>query len=324
MKQLFCFLLTLLSICFNARSQSSYSEYNGKTWEQLAGSGKMINMSPAVDSFNNIEIGHMNVKVLIETGGKECNLQLSIDDNLAGFFRSRVVNKTLQLSMDFSGGKYDRWLSSNNTVVTIKAPFITSLVNKGNTGLEVNIPYQPAFTLVSNGNPDIILNGQVGELFLQSSGNANIQAGNMLADKIMLSSNGNADIEVNAKEIIKRSVNGNNEISNLFNNDEKVNTNKSVPAKATGPLISFRLKNNSLLPARVALISYRPDENGNGTSLFTLISMGTKKLRFPEGTKIYIATPGQVNTVMSGASISGETPFLTVKKEDGNKTFPIN
>lgn len=89
-------------------------------------------------------------------------------------------------------------------------------------------------------------------------------------------------------------------------------------------LIAFTLKNNRLLPNKITVISYRPDETGNGTNGFLLGPYGTKILKFPIGTKIYLASSGQVNTVMSGAAITDQPPFLTVKKEDADKVFKIN
>jgi Putative auto-transporter adhesin, head GIN domain len=323
MKQLLFSFLLLAAVSFTACSQNSYSKYNGKTWEQVSGSGKMISLNPAVETFSNIEVKHLNAKVVIETGGDEYAVTVSIDDNLAGFFRSKVVDNTLQLSFDLSGGKYDRWLSDNNTVITIKAPAIVSLINSGNTGLQINIPSQPSFSLQSDGNPNIILKGKVDELVLESKGNADIKAGNMLAQKITISSSGNADIEVNAKEVVEKSVNGNNDINNLFYKTKEERADETTYKKTSLELISFRLKNNSLAPAKIALISYRPDEKGNGTNIFTLISLGTKRFSFPEGTKIYLATSDQVNLVMSGAKITDQPAFLTVKKDDSNKVFDI-
>ncbi len=89
------------------------------------------------------------------------------------------------------------------------------------------------------------------------------------------------------------------------------------------PLISFKIKNNSLLPTKVTVISYRPDQTGNGTSGYFMPPYGTKSLKFPVGTKIYIASSEQVNTVMSGAKISDQSPFLLVKQTDAGKSFDL-
>ena len=322
-KLLFSFSL-LVSIQFIACSQSSFSKWNGKTWEQLDGNGKMVQLNPSVTPFSNIEVNHINVKVATSTNAKDYALHVSIDDNLKSFFRCTQEGGTVKLTMDYSGGKYPRWLSSSNILVSITAPSVETLVNKGNSKVEMNLQDQPSFNLSSDGNPDIILTGKIALLNVTSKGNASIKAGSLLAEKIILSTNGNAAIEVNAKEVVEKSVQGNNDISNLFYKSKNELVNQEEKSnKPTANFISFKIKNNGLLPVSVTLISYRPDESGNGTTGFTLISFGSKSFRFPEGTKIYVANKEQVNTVMSGAKISDQVPFLIVKKEDEGKSFSI-
>ncbi len=71
------------------------------------------------------------------------------------------------------------------------------------------------------------------------------------------------------------------------------------------------------------MISYRPDETGNGTNGFMMAPYGTKSFRFPEGSRIYLANNNQVNTVMSGASITDQPPFLLVNASSEGKVFLI-
>jgi hypothetical protein len=321
MKQLFFTSQLLLSITIISKAQSTYSRYNGKTWEQINGSGKLVQLNPLVEQFTKIEISQMNVQVRIETGAEEYSLSLSIDDNLKDFFRYKQEGNTLKISFDLSGGKYNRWLSSNNTVVTIKVPELESLSNSGNTNIELTEINQKTFSLVTTGNPDITLSGIVNEFTLQSTGNSDINAGALVANKILLSSSGNSDIVVNAKELVEEKMNGNNEVSNLY---YKPATKPTVNKTDAIEYVSFKLRNNSLLPSKVSVISYRPDESGNGTNAFVMMPYGTRTYRFPVGTKIYLADQKQVNTVMSGARISDQAPFLLIKKQDNNKTFNIN
>lgn len=88
-------------------------------------------------------------------------------------------------------------------------------------------------------------------------------------------------------------------------------------------LVTFKLKNNALLPSKVTVISYLPGESGNGTNGFLLMPYCSKSFSFPIGTKIYLASSQQINTVMSGAKISNQPPFLEVKKEDEGQSFNI-
>jgi Putative auto-transporter adhesin, head GIN domain len=319
MKQVLIASILFLSLAITGTSQNSYSHYNGKKWEQISGNGKLVKLAPVVSAFTNLDISHMNAQVIVEAGAAVYALDVTIDENLKDFFRYRQEGNTLQLSFDLSGGKYDRWLSSNNTVVTIKVPALESLNNNGNTTIELKQLNQKAFKLISSGNADIKLSGTVNEVLLQTTGNSDINAGALTAEKTTLSSSGNADIVVNTKELLETNMNGNNEVTNLFGNPNVV-THKKTALE----FVRFKLRNNSVLPTKLSVISYRPDEKGNGTTAFVMLPYGTRTYRFPVGTKIYLATQEQVNTVMSGAKISDQPPFLQVKKEDNNKTLINN
>lgn len=322
MKQFLFFLL--LGIGSASCAQSSFSKYNGQTWEQLEGNGKIIKLNPVVIAFTAIELDHIPVQVNIQTGTTGYSLEIAVDENLKDFLKWEQAGGILKLSFDLLGGEYPRWLSKNNTVITIKAGNIERLVNNGNSNIAVDLQNQSAFTFSSNGNPDIRFTGKITDLYLQSTGNADVEAGNLAADKIILSTTGNADIEVNTRELVEKEINGNNDITNLYHTSKKDREGSYNDwNEDSREMISFKIKNNSVLMEKITLISYRPDRTGNGTNVFTLIPLGTKNLKFPAGTKIYLARGGQVNTVMGGGSISSEPPFLTVKAADAGKVFPV-
>ena len=87
--------------------------------------------------------------------------------------------------------------------------------------------------------------------------------------------------------------------------------------------VTIKLKNSSIFPKMVTIISYEPGDGGNGTQGFLLMPGSEKELRFKEGAKLYAANYKQIDSVMSGARIDNGKPFLTVKKEDNNKTFKL-
>jgi hypothetical protein len=88
--------------------------------------------------------------------------------------------------------------------------------------------------------------------------------------------------------------------------------------------VTISLRNSSMLPRKVSLISYAPGETGNGTTIFMLAPLvGTKSFTFPVGTRLYLANSEQVDIVMSGKRIDGGPPFLTIKKEDSNRIVSI-
>lgn len=320
MKQVLIITILFLSLAITGNSQNSYSHYNGKKWDQISGNGKLVKLNPSISAFTKLDINHMNAQVVVESGAAEFAIDVTIDENLKEFFRYKQEDNTLKLSFDLSGGKYDRWLSSNNTVVTIKVPSLEALNNNGNTNIEIKQLNQKTFKLTSSGNADIKLSGTVNEITLQTTGNSDINAALLSTFKTTLSSSGNANIVVNTKELVETNMNGNNEVTNLFGN-----AGVTTLAKRNTPVefVRFKLRNNSVLPTKLSVISYRPDEQGNGTTAFVMLPYGTRTYRFPIGTKIYLATQEQVNTVMSGARISDQPPFLLVKKKDNNKTFNI-
>ena len=88
-------------------------------------------------------------------------------------------------------------------------------------------------------------------------------------------------------------------------------------------LVTVRFRNNSFLPRKLMLISYRPDEPGNGTQGFMLMPGSTSRRSFPVGTKLYFANDDQVDMVMSGKRIDTEKPFMVIKKEDAGKTVNV-
>lgn len=322
MNHLLLAFIMLSGIALTGNTQSRFSYYNGKKWEQISGNGKLVKLNPAISSFSNLTINHMNAQVIVEAGSDAFSMDVSIDENLKEFFRFKQEGATVTLSFDLSGGKYDRWLSSNNTVITLKVPSLELLNNNGNTKIEVKQLQQKTFKLISSGNADILLAGAVEEIVLQSNGNSSIDAAALIAAKTFLSSSGNADVVLNTKELVKQNMNGNNEVTNVFGGSAATTTitKKEVPLT----IVRFKLRNNSLLPTKLSVISYRPDEKGNGTTAFVMAPYATRVYRFPVGTKIYLASQEQVNTVMSGARISAQPPFLLVKKEDNNRTFNIN
>ncbi len=98
----------------------------------------------------------------------------------------------------------------------------------------------------------------------------------------------------------------------------------SAESPSQGDLVSFKVRNNSILGHRYALIGYEPDVVGNWTNIFFLLPGLSRKYQCPVGTKIYRANDQQVGTVMGGGSIRNDKPFLMVKAEDTGKVFRLN
>ncbi|MBC8152754.1 MAG: hypothetical protein H7Z72_07580 [Bacteroidetes bacterium] len=98
----------------------------------------------------------------------------------------------------------------------------------------------------------------------------------------------------------------------------------AAKAEVSAKKVAFRLRNPSLLPQKITLISYEPGEIGNSTIGFVMRPKGTTSFRFPIGTKLYIADKEQVDVVMSGKRLDSSKAFMTVKAEDAGKAFDVN
>ena len=86
--------------------------------------------------------------------------------------------------------------------------------------------------------------------------------------------------------------------------------------------IAISFKNNRVFFKKITLITYRPDETGNGTEGFIMKPFGTVTKQYPPGTRIYFADSKQVEKVMSGRKLD-DRPFMVVTPEDSGKTFDI-
>ncbi|GAB2534768.1 hypothetical protein [Spirosoma aerophilum] len=100
-------------------------------------------------------------------------------------------------------------------------------------------------------------------------------------------------------------------------------TDPKTTAHAASNTVTVRFRNNSLLPHKVMLITYRPDEPGNGTQGIMLMPYSSTSQKLPVGTKVYFADSRQVDVVMSGKRIDEGKPFMTVQKSDDGKSFNI-
>jgi hypothetical protein len=97
----------------------------------------------------------------------------------------------------------------------------------------------------------------------------------------------------------------------------------SISYSQTNETVSFKLKNRAFWFKKVVLISYTPDEAGNGTRVFWMLPKDSKAFRFEAGTKLYLANQRQVGIVMSGDRIDNEKPFLVVTRDIARKSVKL-
>lgn len=72
--------------------------------------------------------------------------------------------------------------------------------------------------------------------------------------------------------------------------------------------VTIYLKNNSILPKKITMVSYWSGDSGNATTGFFIMPFASRKYTFNKGTKIYLAKQKQVDNVMGGGKLNDE-PF---------------
>jgi hypothetical protein len=87
-------------------------------------------------------------------------------------------------------------------------------------------------------------------------------------------------------------------------------------------IVTFKFKNNSILPRKYTFITYAPNSKENGTFGDFITPNGTKEFKVLVGTKIYLANRKQVRVVMGGSPLTDE-PFYIAKLEDNGRVINL-
>lgn len=88
--------------------------------------------------------------------------------------------------------------------------------------------------------------------------------------------------------------------------------------------IVFFLRHNRIFPKKYTLIIYNPLEQGNNTRVHWLLPFQSIRYRLPKGSKIYLASAGQIGEVMQGNRIDQDKPFLFVDESIEQKVVRLS
>ena len=89
-----------------------------------------------------------------------------------------------------------------------------------------------------------------------------------------------------------------------------------------GKIVTFKFKNNSILPHKYTFITYAPNSKENGTTGDIILPNGTREFKVLVGTKIYLADRKEVKVVMGGNQLTGN-PFYIAQLEDDGKVINL-
>lgn len=286
-------------------------------------------LTPTVAPFKTLLLDDFNGDVTIEIGGTETSLTATLPSGQVQSLNVKNTADQLSISCQLPYKKGEQWRESGALSLVLKTPSLVKMTNKTNCKLRVNGLNTDRFEYSATANTNTTFVGKARLVVIKTTANANIDASQVEASFAEVELRANANVTINSLGYSLAKKSGNGMVKNVNKAAAKIpgeigTTNSEEATGKPQKIIKFKLRNNTLLPRMVTMISYRPDENGNGTTGFTIVPSTSRTYEFPVGTRIFLAKRKQVELVMSGQSIKENEPFLVVKAEDSGKTFNID
>jgi len=258
----------------------------------LKGSGVLLSQTFNYDNFEKINIRDLHGKIKVELG-KPFSVSVTIDDNLNSLLR--VSNNNEELKMELEGNENNRmYIEATNINIKISMPALTVLKHFANSDISVVGISGRSIQIKGGGNGDIILQGNVEEMDIEKSGNGDLKAGELLANKVRVQKSGNGDVLINSPNAF---------VANGSGNGDVVNHNEGRPASGSGidGNGEIRYKNQPTAPAMpdskrvqvrinnktghwMELVVKYP---GKGSYGIDLKAYGSVKETVPVGTRFY-------------------------------------
>jgi Putative auto-transporter adhesin, head GIN domain len=195
----------------------------------LKGSGKIVNKVFDYTGFNRISLQDLDGKIEIEAG-KSFSISIDIDDNLESLLQ--VSNSDGKLNVSLAGNRNNRkYIEDTHIKVTITLPQLSALEHDGNTGLTVSGLTGKYFRLRNGGNGTAQLNGSIEELEIKNTGNGNVKAKDLLAQRVTVNCRGNGNVVVNAAAGLTANAQGNSSVINTGKADFSAGSSASGNAR---------------------------------------------------------------------------------------------
>ena len=188
-------------------------QYSLAKGQPINGSGKIVTLKPQLNGFDKVNFSGMNGKVFIESG-KPYDIEIRIDDNLAALLEYEVQNGELIISIE--GNKYNRlYLEDTNISIRVSMPEISVFEHEGNGKIEISGITGRYFRIFKDSNADAVISGiSIDELDIVTTGNGNINAGKLLANRVKVKKSGNGDVIINTNTAFSAKSEGNGDIIN--------------------------------------------------------------------------------------------------------------
>lgn len=169
------------------------------------GSGRAVTETRTLDPFTKVKSeGVFDVTI---TQGPEQSVEITADDNIIGFVKTRVVNNELRLSLK-NDGYHEVTLKARITV-----PRLNGLNNSGTGHIEMTgFSEDGAFKMVNSGTGHIKMAGSANSLSVYNEGTGSVQGFHFNVKEADVKNLGSGQIEVHCSEHLKVDIEGSGKV----------------------------------------------------------------------------------------------------------------
>lgn len=251
----------------------------------LVGSGRVVPVAvPELAEFSELELSGMNGDIQVTLGAAP-GLRIVADDNLAD--RIEVRQQGQRLTIAIAENRDNRlWIEDTHIRVELSAPGLSRLDVAFNGRCQVRGIQNERLSVDKTQNGNLFLFGSVGMLTLALSGNGDVRADSLVADRAEVVSRGNGDARLFVREPFDAVRTGNGSVLNLA-----LPAGRAAAAMPPPPAVEIILINKSGRWRRD--LQVKGPEKAPFSYGFDLGPFGRRKEKWPVGSQI-LAADGRV------------------------------
>ena len=262
-----CFLLLALAVCTVGSSQN----------RPLSGNGRVVPLAvPTISAFSELEIYGLVGKIEVIVGNAP-GLRILADDNLAARIEVQQTGQRLVIAMP-QNRDTRLWLEDTNIRVEVQTPVLQMLDVEYNGTCVVRGLQNERLVVRKGQNGNLYLFGAVQNLQLDKTGNGDVRADSLVAERATVVSSGNGEVRLFVRGLLEVTQSGNGSVLNAAQP-----TVREAAARPAQPSIDIVLVNKR---AQRRSLTVRGPETARFSYGFDLGPLGQRSEKWPVGTRV--------------------------------------